>query len=327
MHLLSGHPLFSSESADEIGHRLGAFYNDSAVTIEPVRRDRKISLGLFGAPLDSIVLDAMSWPLGVHAEAPCLEETFDFCTVTHGSAQVTVEKEKVSCGGETGFVLSPSRRMSVRADDHMQVFNIKVPQPLIEAQLRALTGRQLDPPLQFETALRFQQGPIDSVWRFIQWIESEFGRIETILSNPLVCAHLCETVITALLQAQPHNYSQLLHQEVRAAEPHYVREVEEYIAAHCDQPISARDLARIASVSMSALYAGFKRYRGCTPLEFLKNTRLRRIRDELLVATPGTKISEVAARWGFNHAGRFSQEYGRRFGEKPAETLSRSTAR
>ena len=68
---------------------------------------------------------------------------------------------------------------------------------------------------------------------------------------------------------------------------------------------------------MNALYAGFKRHRGCTPLQFLKGIRLDRVRDQLLTEPPGTTVKEIALRWGFSHLGRFSGDYARRFGETP----------
>jgi transcriptional regulator GlxA family with amidase domain len=132
-----------------------------------------------------------------------------------------------------------------------------------------------------------------------------------------------ETLLTALLYSQPNNYSQWLHRDPQSAGPRWVRGVEEYLEAHCDQPITARDIAEVAGVSASAIYAGFARHRGYTPLQFLKEIRLRWVRDALLTALPEATVKGVAARWGFNHLGRFSRDYGRRFGESPSTTLRR----
>jgi AraC-like DNA-binding protein len=45
---------------------------------------------------------------------------------------------------------------------------------------------------------------------------------------------------------------------------------------------------------------------------------------ELRAADPATTtISQVAARWGFRHQGRFAAEYRRRYGVQPTDTLRR----
>ncbi|WP_370512387.1 helix-turn-helix domain-containing protein [Frigoribacterium sp. ACAM 257] len=63
---------------------------------------------------------------------------------------------------------------------------------------------------------------------------------------------------------------------------------------------------------------------GLTPTKFLRNVRLDRVRNELAVkCVPGTLVSDVATRWGFNNLGRFSAVYNERFAEYPRETLER----
>jgi transcriptional regulator GlxA family with amidase domain len=59
-------------------------------------------------------------------------------------------------------------------------------------------------------------------------------------------------------------------------------------------------------------------------MEFLKRSRLRRTREQLLAASAGTTVREVALRWGFSHLGRFSADYQQTFGESPSQTLRRA---
>ena len=56
----------------------------------------------------------------------------------------------------------------------------------------------------------------------------------------------------------------------------------------------------------------------------LRQARLARARRDLLEGLPGTTVTQTALQWGFQHLGRFSGEYARRFGESPSDTLRRA---
>lgn len=85
---------------------------------------------------------------------------------------------------------------------------------------------------------------------------------------------------------------------------------------HAHENISADDLHRIAGVSKTKLYDEFQHYYGTSPLSFLRKYRLQQI-HKILSNSPNKKlsISKLAYDWGFNHLGRFSQEYRDEFGK------------
>jgi AraC family ethanolamine operon transcriptional activator len=57
-------------------------------------------------------------------------------------------------------------------------------------------------------------------------------------------------------------------------------------------------------------------------MAFLKLRRLHAVRRALLAADPQTtKISELAARWGFLNPGHFARDYRTLFGEHPGTSL------
>jgi transcriptional regulator GlxA family with amidase domain len=59
----------------------------------------------------------------------------------------------------------------------------------------------------------------------------------------------------------------------------------------------------------------------------LRRVRLAQARADLEAPGPNTSVTNVAYDCGFSHLGRFAQEYARRFGESPSETLRRARGR
>jgi AraC-like DNA-binding protein len=103
-----------------------------------------------------------------------------------------------------------------------------------------------------------------------------------------------------------------------------IRTAVEYLHAHAHEPLTVSDVARAADLSVRGLQEAFQRTLDRSPMQYLREVRLRRAHEDLAAAHLGqVGVADVAARWGFTHMGRFSGEYLRRFGEYPKQTLRR----
>ncbi len=152
------------------------------------------------------------------------------------------------------------------------------------------------------------------------WTEAD-GTSEA-LAAPLVAAEARRLLLTMLLGPQPHNYSDQIANGGSPAAPFYVRRAEEFIAANIERPITMDDVVAAAGSSARSIYAGFRRFRGTTPMAYLKQLRLLRAHHELLAADPTRQtVTEIAMKWRFFHLGYFAAGYRRRFGEPPSATL------
>ena len=129
-------------------------------------------------------------------------------------------------------------------------------------------------------------------------------------------------MFSQLLLAQPNNYSAALHRERPAGAPKVIRQAVELIEAHAAEPLTVEDVAEAVGLGVRSLQDGFRRYLDTTPINYLREVRLRAVRAELVASDPTrTNVTDVALRWGFLHAGRFSVQYRQRFGESPSATL------
>jgi AraC-like DNA-binding protein len=122
-----------------------------------------------------------------------------------------------------------------------------------------------------------------------------------------------------LLLAWPSAVSRYLSQP--SPVPETTRRARDYLHAHLEDLPTVGDLARQCGVSVRALAKGFARHLNTTPLQYMIDLRLDRARSELLAQGRAGGVTEVAQRWGFQHAGLFAARYRKRFGELPSQTL------
>lgn len=90
----------------------------------------------------------------------------------------------------------------------------------------------------------------------------------------------------------------------------------DHIDRHYAEPLTVRDLARLAGLSPSYFIRAFAAATGSTPHQYLRARRIARAR-ELLVTTPAP-ITEICDRVGFRSLGSFSATFKRLTGQNPA---------
>jgi AraC-like DNA-binding protein len=107
-----------------------------------------------------------------------------------------------------------------------------------------------------------------------------------------------------------------------------VERAKAFMLANLTHQISTADVAKACRVSTRTLFSGFQRTLHKGPKTWLIEKRLDKVHETLCQepATAGT-VTEIALMWGFNHLGRFSNSYRRRFGESPSQTMRRHACR
>jgi transcriptional regulator GlxA family with amidase domain len=64
--------------------------------------------------------------------------------------------------------------------------------------------------------------------------------------------------------------------------PRHVRQAQEYMRACTEQRITVDMLAQHAGVSGRALYDGSRKFLGISPMRYLRDLRMDRVRDDML---------------------------------------------
>ena len=229
--------------------------------------------------------------------------------------------ESISVDPGVAFVQSPLQNVEVLTTPRYEALFVRFLRDAVVNELENMMGRETHSALRFTPALRLQSAAgqrlralCRELRRTLCSTDSQNG------GNSLPVRKLEDDVITLLLQAQSHNYTRLLNRQ-HGAGRYQLDTAEQFMCANAHLPLSLGDICQAAGVNARTLQHSFRRKRGCTPMQFLRNIRMEEVRAGLLQPTERTSVSGEAARWGFLHFGRFSNEYRHRFGELPSETL------
>ncbi|GKQ35311.1 hypothetical protein ALMP_18560 [Streptomyces sp. A012304] len=143
--------------------------------------------------------------------------------------------------------------------------------------------------------------------------------------QPLIASTAAQHLAAGVLAAFPNTaLTDPTATDRKDAHPATLRLALSYIDDHAHEPLTVADIAAAAHVTVRALQYAFRRHLDTTPLAHLRRVRLSHAHAELLAANPldGTTVTEVAARWGFLHPGRFAALYRRAYGRPPHRTLA-----
>ncbi|WP_436757821.1 AraC family transcriptional regulator [Streptosporangium sp. V21-05] len=235
----------------------------------------------------------------------------------------------IRCGGQEivstpdlASLPSPSEYLDMRWGAGCPQLIVKFDRPVVEDALERMLGERLDHPLVFDLGVDMTAGWARA-WRAMADLivrEAEHG--DGLAAQPLAIAHLENAMLSSLLTGQPSNYLERLTTPRPPALPKVVRRAMRYIDEHAHLPLTTDDVARAVAVSGRSLQEGFRRHLGLTPMTYLRDVRLGRVHDELAAGDPARcTVTNVAARWGFPHQGRFAALYRARYGQAPSRTL------
>jgi transcriptional regulator GlxA family with amidase domain len=186
-----------------------------------------------------------------------------------------------------------------------------------------LLGRPVTQPLSFDVPMDLSSPRSASFVRALQLLHGEVQRPDGMTADPAMAAGMTRLVMTGLLLAQPHNYTDQLHDPTRSVAPATIRNAIEFIEAEPEQVMTVSDVAAVACLSVRALEDGFRRHVGVSPMTYVRDIRLARVHLELSTVDPETTTAAaVARRWGFNHYSRFAALYRERYSVAPAKTLA-----
>jgi AraC-like DNA-binding protein len=321
---LQGHEVLCTRDQVEATEAVSAMLGTAMLSTSPTAQ------GNFQTTLNAIrFLDVTMAYLDFRAPTRLrVDQSADVFTVhmtTHDSAEVVIDGARYELSAFTALVNNPADRYDIHLGADCPQLIIRIERPAMERQLSRMLGRALESPIEFDRAADLTGDEAVRWHSAIQLLSSEVISQSSLIQQGLGAAPIEELIVSTLLYIQPSNYFERVRNAHNTSGRVAVRRSLKYIDEHLAEPISMTDLARHASVSIRSIQAGFREDLGTTPVAYIRDRRLDKVRHTLMESLPteGVTVARVAERWGFSNAGSFSVRYRERFGESPSQTLRR----
>jgi AraC-like DNA-binding protein len=316
--------LTSSTDPDAVRDATGALTVGHDIAVHGGRRciDGLVN----GARLDRVNVVFVRYGAPVDVEAPATAERMAM-TIPLGPMRVSWPGEAPAVR-RAGFALDAGRPTLMTPDPRAGAIVIAADLVAVEDHLQLLAGRTARGPLRFlragDTAL--PPAASERTWR---WAIDQLGAVPPAALVGAVRRHLEDVLLSSLLLGLPHTAVDVLREEEPPDCPPAIDRAREHLETHFHEPLTTTDLAREVGVSVRYLQRGFRERFGLSPMELLREVRLREARLALLAEARSRErtVADVAVRTGFSHLGRFAGQYRRRFGETPSQTLQGGGAR
>lgn len=324
MGYLKHHHMLSSRDIDEYRESLTALFGPNRIGL--TRRDSRLDASISAAAIGDLVLINSDGGRDVVMEIDTREsapqDTLMLNFLTSGSILLEQGGKTQYVTPEHGIVCDDRTPFAGKYQDYSALI-LSIPIDKLQShacrhygESAAAKALQYDPHIDMTTtsgqylheAVLFAARALDGPLRN--------------LDNSIALGHLQDTLLSCVLAMQPNAYMDLSRgRSVATPLPYHVKRARDYIHAHAAQRISADDLANAAGCAYRTLQTGFRNTLDMSPMAYLKTVRLDRIRQALLESNGSMTVAQVAQAWGFINMGNFANDYQKRFGERPSDTL------
>ncbi|BDH12700.1 helix-turn-helix transcriptional regulator [Streptomyces hygroscopicus] len=269
------------------------------------------AVGYFASPLDVRVASAAgrgSYFLNIGISGAI--------SATRGSLQATLDEA-------TAGVVNPGDTQELRPlrSSRTRFVGLRIGAPLVDQEFTTLTGHPPVSTIRFEFALDMAKSKGRAVRLLVRSLLEQLDSGDLLFQRAELQRSQLRCIVTALLLAQPHSHTGELRDGPQPGHPRSLRAALAFIEANLTEHISLGDIAQAANCSQRTISSAFRDRLGLSPLSYVRNLRLDRIREDLLASTD--HVGTIAYRWGISHLGRFADAYRHRFHELPSDTAAR----
>ena len=321
---LQGHEVLCTREVCEAVSAVSALLGNASLRIDPsVRDDFQVTLN--AVRFLDVTMAYLDFRAPTRLQIERAADIFAVHVTTHDSGTVVIDGEERELSAFSGLVTNPGDRHTIELGADCPQLIIRIEREALERQLTRMLGRGLDRPIEFERRFDLMSDEAVRWHSALQLLSSEVISQRSLIQKGIGAGALEELIISTLLYIQPSSYNDRVRNPQHTSGRVTVRRSMQYVEEHLSESITMDDLARHACASVRAIQMGFREDLDTTPIAYIRDRRLDKVRATLMEAIPADRVTVagVAQRWGFTNAGTFAVRYRERFGESPSETLRR----
>ncbi len=316
---LARYARFATTDVDEAREQVARVYCDHR--LRPLSGARRGGAWQNMVRTGAIAVGAMSYGADVEIEPGALGDFYLLMLPYSGSANIHQGRNEAVSNTGVATVLNPDDATSMRWSADCAKLMVRIDRNALEQQLSSMLGGAPARDVRFDLAMPMQ-GASAHWWRMVNLLMDGLDLSDE-PPNPLAASLQESLLMVSLIEHQQSNFTARLGLRSNGVAPRHVRLVEGFIEDNADKPLTLQDLIAVSGVSSRALFDGFRRFRGTSPLAHLRMVRLTRVRNQLLNGDDSETVTSIATQWGFYQLGRFAAAYRATFGETPSETRRR----
>ena len=239
------------------------------------------------------------------------------------------------CSPEIATAIDLGQKLVSSSSEQGEVLLISIDRDSIDSALSKLIDRISKQPVKFSPNIDLTSEFGLSLKNFAQFLWQAATKQGTAAQTtstpqqldfaPLVLQKLEQAFLACLIEGLPSNYAEEILYQTDGAFARHVHKARTFIESRLHEEIKLGDIATAAGVCPRLLQKAFSYHCGCSPMRFVTLARLHQVRQALTQASTNTKIVDVMMQYQFTQGGKFAKEYHQLFGEKPSETLKKSS--
>jgi AraC-like DNA-binding protein len=320
--LLHRHARLRTSDPEEARRRISEVYCSHRLDVSPGRGGLDVvhNLGRIG----EVGLHYLRYGAEARIAPEPLTDFYMVLAPLAGRARVAVGGDAVASDRHRASLLSPGTAVDMVWSADCEQLLVYLPRTLVEDAARTTPDPGSRRSIGFAPGVDLDSSALRGWMRLVHLAVEELELGGGMLTSDLVTRSLEQSLVLGLLASQPNDSAVTPVRSEPRTTSLAVRRTRELIETRPEHPWTLADLAAHAGCAPRTLQLAFRRERGWGPLAELRAVRLSRAHADLLAADPHTDtVTEVAARWGFLHLGRFAAAYRERYGLLPSQALER----
>jgi AraC-like DNA-binding protein len=273
---------------------------------------------MFSLEAGTVGLSRFAYGVPIEITPREFENFYLVLSTSRGSAEITDASAVFSGQNGMTVIASPERRWRFRYSHDNAQSVVRIPESRLNEVSIAFLGRPIRTAHPIAGCL---EKAAQHRWLLLaENVRSLMGPDVTPKTRALLLPRAEELLLATLLVSQLPEVTSG-RTTAQPATSAVLRRALRYIEQELDRPLTLEQIATSAKCSVRTLQRAFHDCHDKSVMQYVKEQRLIRVRDELKYSDNARSVTEVAVQWGFLQLGQFASDYRTLFGELPSQTF------